>query len=207
MKTLLLLILLFTSSYTCAEEWGFLLNRNEDNKSIEMDFSSVKTDSGLIYLDIRYSPLAGIKSLFSDISYHKESIVVDCKKESFAVAAEIELLKNGSNRIVSITKSPELYYIHPKQNTNEYRVLNSLCRASNLTERKPINKSKTQPVNKNLKSRFLEKKPDTYDWRFVANGIEGNNAVLINIASIQRLANDSVLFFTSKNTPNQIKPH
>ena len=100
--------LLLFSNNGIAEDWRFLLNRDGDNKPIEMDFHSVETEKDLIFLDIRFTPKLGWKSLLFNVAYHQEAIVVSCEKQSYAVATETDVLKDGSRKINSSTPLPSL---------------------------------------------------------------------------------------------------
>lgn len=182
---LLALFALFFSFTVAAEEWGFLLNRSGDNKPIEVDWSSVKNDKGLTFIDIRYSPVAGLKSLFGDVSMYKESIVVDCHASSYASSSITSLLKNGSTRIERVTSFPDLSFIKPSRFSNEGKVLEKLCVAINKT----LLDKQPQPLQeiKAKTSQILSEDLSKYYWRYVGQSDVDSSQIHIDPKSIQRV--------------------
>lgn len=180
---------MFFSLNLAAEQWGFLLNRSGDNKPIEVDWSSVKNDRGLTFIDIRYSPESGLKSLFSDVSAYKENIVIDCSASSYASSSVTALLKNGSTRLESVTSFPDLEFTKPNRFSNEGKVLEKLCAA---IKKISLDKQPISPEIKSKTSKILSEELTKYHWRFVGVSDVDSSQIQINPKSIQRV-NESIV--------------
>ena len=202
-KIILIILLLLFSNNGIAEDWRFLLNRDGDNKPIEMDFHSVETEKDLIFLDIRFTPKLGWKSLLFNVAYHQEAIVVSCEKQSYAVATETDVLKDGSRKINSSTPLPSLAYITPNNGSEAYRTMQALC-----TTLLPNSQSKNQiqaPVKLNIKSKIIEKNPSEYNWRFVAEGVSDKHIVFIDTPSIKRMDENRIYVISKSEYQSNLK--
>lgn len=192
LRTFVSTLLLLVSFNLFAEEWGFLLNRSGDNKPIEVNWSSIKNDRGLTFIDIRYSPIAGLKSLFGDVSLYKENIAIDCPAESYASMSTVAILKNGSQRTESVTSLPDLRFIKPSKYSNEGKVLQKLCEAISKTKQNSDSINTTQEQTKPKNSKILERNLSYYDWRFTAATDDDSVHTFINTDSIKRVKNSFV---------------
>lgn len=214
-KIFLAFALMIFSSAAFSEEWRYLLDREEDGQPIEMDFHSVKAEKDFIFLDIRYAPPSGWKSLLFNVAYHQEGIVVSCAKQSYAVATEIEVLKDGSKKIKSSTPLPSLDYITPDNGSEPKRIIETLC--EKLSPQMSVTKQSaaappvaTQPQTKSVspnlkaKSAILDKSPVDYNWRYLARGVNNDRVLFINTSSIVRLNENVVMVVTrSEYAENQ----
>lgn len=207
-------ILMIFSSTALSEEWRYLLSREDDGKAIEMDFHSVKADKNYIFLDIRYAPPSGWKSLLFDVAYHQEAIVVSCEKQSYAVATEIYILKDGSKKIKSSKPLPSLNYITPEDGSEPKRIIKTLCEKLSpqisIANQAPA-PAPAQPQPKQVsptlkvKSAIIENSPVDYNWRYLGEGVSDRQKLFINTPSIMRLGESVVVVLTKSEFPKIIK--
>jgi S1-C subfamily serine protease len=188
---LFILVFLF-NSHAYAEDWQLLFNRSGDGKAIEYEAHSIKADQGLIFLNIRYSPRAGVTSLFNNVAFHMESIVVSCERESYAVAVEADALKNGSIKIKKTSNLPDLSYISPPLGSEPAKIIKVLCEVINKPQPNTFdNKVEYKP------SRIIDADPSKINWRFITRATDDNSMLFAQIESITRLS-ESEIFVISK---------
>ena len=203
MRTILLFFtLLFVSASVMAEDWQFLLNREGDNKPIEMDFKSVKSEGDYVFLNIRYSPESGWKSLLFGVAYHQEAIVVSCGKQSYAIASEIEVMKDGTREIKSSIPLPSLKYLKPNVGSEPYRIIEALCKTFASNAKAKIENQEQPPQKLNIKSQIIDKSPSEYNWRYVAEGSSDKQKLFINTPSITRLNDNVIMVLTKSEYPS-----
>lgn len=207
-KILFAFVFLIFSSTAFSEEWQHILDRESDGQPIEMDFHSIKAENNYIFLNIRYSPSSGWKSLISNIAYHQEGIVVSCEKQSYAVATEIDVLKNGSKKIKSSKPLPSLNYITPDNGSEPKKIIESLCEKLSpqmaITKQAPVAvESQPKPATATVgaKSAILDKSPTEYNWRYLAKGVDDKQTLFISTPLIARIDENNILVITRSEYP------
>ncbi len=193
---LFILVFLF-NSHAYAEDWQLLFNRAGDGKAIEYDVHSIKADQGVIFLNIRYSPRAGVTSLFNNVAFHMESIVVSCERESYAVVTEADHLKDGKVKIKSLTALPDATYITPPNGSEPQRIITILCGL--IFQDQPSQQNKATST----KSKIIEGNVTDISWRYIATSNEDNSNIYVDTLTIARLDETNILVTSKYEHPNQ----
>lgn len=96
LKFLIIVFLLISSTPISAADWRYGTVRASDNKQVDIDYQSIRQESGYIIFEVRMPPEKKLLSLFSTKKFERYSYGVECssKKGKWLYAADED--KNGA---------------------------------------------------------------------------------------------------------------
>lgn len=94
-KYILLIILFSISNALSAADWRYGAVRASDSKQIDIDYQSIKQESGLVFFQVRFPPEKSLLRMFSSVKYNRESYAVECGSQKAKYLSLAEIDENG----------------------------------------------------------------------------------------------------------------